>query len=166
MRILSATRAHFPAILLLNEAFVDKLAPLSLAHLSLLDSNAAYHRVALDERGELAGVVLAIGWQAQHDGVNFRWFARRFADFLYVDRIIVSARHQGAGVGSLLYRDLFRFGRAEKYGRITCEIDAEPPNPRSERFHARFGFHEVGTQEVEHIPGHPKRVSLQMAPIG
>jgi predicted GNAT superfamily acetyltransferase len=165
MRIVAATREQFPAILALNAAFVEKLAPLSLERLALIDSRATYHRVALDERNELAGFLLALGWQAPHDGINFRWFAERFADFLYVDRIVVTARHQRTGVGSLLYQDLFTFGRAEGYEHISCEIDAQPPNPKSDRFHARFGFREVGTQEVEHIPGNAKRVSLQMAPV-
>jgi predicted GNAT superfamily acetyltransferase len=32
---------------------------------------------------------------------------------------------------------------------IVCEFDIEPPNPASQRFHARQGFREVGRQSIE-----------------
>ena len=162
MHVLPAATDHFAALLALNEAFVDVLAPLSRERLELLDSLAAYHRVAVDG-DDVVGFVLAVGSEADHDSVNFRWFAARCPSFLYVDRVVVSSRRQGSGVGSLLYSDLFAFARRQGYDRVTCEIDTEPPNPRSERFHDRFGFRQVGTQLVEYVPGRPKRVSLRSA---
>jgi predicted GNAT superfamily acetyltransferase len=162
MRILPATADRFAAILDLNEEFVHVLAPLSRERLELLDSRASYHRVAMDE-GEVAGFALAFGSDTHHDSINFRWFAARYPSFLYVDRVVVSSQRQGTGVGGLLYQDLFAFARREGYERVTCEIDAEPPNPRSERFHEGFGFREVGCQQVQYAGGRPKRVSLRAA---
>jgi uncharacterized protein len=162
VQILPATTEHFPAILALNEEFVAVLAPLSRERLGLLDSLASYHRVAVDQ-GALAGFALAFGSRTPHDSVNFRWFAARYPSFLYVDRVVVAAPWQGSGAGRLLYEDLFSFARDEGYELVTCEIDSQPPNPRSERFHARFGFQEVGSQQVEYEAGHPKRVSLRAA---
>ena len=72
---------------------------------------------------------------------------------------MVRAARQGSGVGSLLYDDLFAFARGEGYERVACEIDVEPPHPRSERFHERFDFHAVGGQQVEYIAGQTVRVS-------
>ena len=160
MEIIAATADRFAAILDLNEEFVEVLAPLSRERLELLDSLASYHRVAVDG-DELAGFVLAFGSDTRHDSVNFRWFAARYPSFLYVDRVVVSAQRQGTGVGRLLYRDLFAFARRAGYGQVTCEIDADPPNPRSERFHEAFGFREVGSQQVQYGGGKPKRVSLR-----
>jgi len=164
-RVIPATAEHFAAILELNEEFVDVLAPLTRERLELLDSLSSYHRVAMDEE-RVAGFVLAFGSEVGHDSVNFRWFAERFASFLYVDRVVVSSQLQGTGVGSLLYRDLFAFARRAGYERVTCEIDSDPPNPASERFHDRFGFGEVGTQQVQYVAGKPKRVSLRSAAVG
>jgi hypothetical protein len=164
MQILPATTDHFAAILDLNEEFVDVLAPLSWERLELLDSLATYHRVAMDQN-DLAGFVLAFGSDVHHDSVNFRWFAARYPSFLYVDRVAVSSRRQGIGVGSLLYQDLFTFARREGYEQVACEVDADPPNPRSERFHDGFGFREVGSQQVEYVAGRRKRVSLRSAPL-
>ena len=164
MRTEPATQDHFAAILDLNDEFVEVLAPLTLERLELLHSRASYHRVALDRDG-VAGFVLAFGSQAPHDSVNFRWFAAHYPSFLYVDRVVVSARCQGSGVASLLYKDVFAFARREGYERVTCEIDTDPPNPRSERFHDRFGFREVGSQQVEYERGTPIRVSLRCAKL-
>jgi uncharacterized protein len=164
VQVLPATVEHFGAILDLNEEFVDVLAPLSRERLELLDSLASYHRVAVDH-GDVVGFALAFGNEVRHDSVNFRWFAARYDSFLYVDRVVVAARMQGTGVGALLYEDLFAFAHREAYERVTCEIDADPPNPRSERFHRGFGFSEVGSQEVQYVAGRPKRVSLRSAPL-
>jgi predicted GNAT superfamily acetyltransferase len=164
MQVLPATAGHFVAILDLNEEFVRVLAPLSRERLELLVSLASYHRVALDQ-DEVAGFVLAFGSDARHDSVNFRWFAARYPSFLYVDRVVVSLQRQGTGVGRLLYRDLFAFARRAGYEQVTCEIDAEPLNPRSERFHEGFGFREVGSQMVQYAGGRLKLVSLRSAPL-
>lgn len=165
MQILAATADHFAEILDLNEEFVHVLAPLSPERLEMLDARASCHRVAIDQ-GMVAGFVLAFGSDTDHDSVNFSWFAAHYSRFLYVDRVVVASTCQGMGVGSLLYDDLFAFARRAGHERITCEIDTEPPNPRSERFHDAFGFAEVGAQYVEYVAGEPKRVSLRCAPLG
>jgi uncharacterized protein len=164
MQILPATGDRFAAILDLNEAFVEVLAPLSRERLEMLDSLASFHRVAVDG-DDVAGFVLAFGSDTRHDSVNFRWFAARYPSFLYVDRVVVSSQRQGTGVGRLLYQDLFAFALHQGYQQVTCEIDADPPNPRSDRFHEAFGFREVGSQQVQYAGGEPKRVSLRSAPL-
>ena len=121
----------------------------------------------LDEAGfQLAcgageAFLLAFAPGAPYDSVNYRWFDARYADFLYVDRIVVAEDARGLGLASRLYRDLFRHARAQGYGRVVCEFDVDPPNPASERFHRGFGFAEVGSQR---LPG-GKTVSLQSAPV-
>jgi len=164
MRILPATSDQFAAIIALNEESVDVLAPLSPARLELLDSLASFHKVALEDPRDVIGFVLAFGSDVRHDSVNFRWFAARYSSFLYVDRVVVASDRRGTGVGRALYEDLFSFARRAGYERVTCEIDTDPPNPSSERFHDAFGFREVGVQRVEYVAGRPKRVSLRSAP--
>ena len=162
MPIVPATAEHFAAILALNEESVAVLAPMARERLELLHSRATYHRVAV-EADAVAGFALAFGAEADHDSVNFAWFAARYPRFIYVDRVVVAATHRAQGVGALLYENLFAFARSAGYELVTCEIDSDPPNPPSARFHERFGFREVGSQTVQYEPGHPKRVSLQAA---
>jgi predicted GNAT superfamily acetyltransferase len=155
---LRAARAEdAEAILALNAESVHFLSPLDAARLAALQREAALQLVAC-EGGAVVAFLLAFREGADYDSENYRWFAARRARFLYVDRVVVSAALQGRGVGARLYAALLDFARAEGLGTVVCEIDADPPNPASQRFHARFGFREVGTQ---HVAGGRKRVSMQ-----
>ena len=151
----------FPAILALNAESVHFLSAMDAARLAHLDAQSALHVVAL-HHGEVAAFLLAFREGADYDSVNYRWFARTYPRFLYVDRIVVSSRCRGQGVGEALYRHVFAEASRAGLDRVTCEFDVDPPNPASERFHARFGFREVGRQAV---PYAPKWVSLQSADV-
>ena len=155
--IRAAAPADFPAILALNAESVHFLSPLDAPRLQHLHAQAAYHRV-VEIDGVVAAFLLALREGADYESPNYRWFAQRYREFLYIDRIVVSTMQQGQGLGALLYEDLFAFARTSGVTRVTCEFDLEPPNPASARFHARFGFREVGTQR---LAGGRKQVSLQ-----
>ena len=152
-----ATPADFPAILALNEESVHFLSPMTPDRLERLHRESALHRV-LTMDGVVAAFVLAFREGADYDSVNYRWFAGRYERFLYIDRVVVAAAFQGLGLGTVLYADLFDFARASAAARVTCEFDVDPPNEASRRFHARYGFVEVGAQAVA---GGKKTVSLQ-----
>jgi uncharacterized protein len=160
--IRDAKTADFPAILGLNLEMEQYLSPLDEELLSSLHAVAVYHRVIETKRDEVAGFLLALREGADYSSVNYLWFAERYLQFLYVDRVVVSAAQRGKRLGQLLYDDLFAFARAKRVAAITCEFDIDPPNEASRRFHSRFGFREVGTQWVA---GGKKRVSLQLAEV-
>jgi uncharacterized protein len=155
--IRDADSADFHQTLALNEESVHFLSPLDLARLTMLHHAASYSRV-LESEGFVQAFLLALRPGAPYDSPNYRWFSATHADFLYIDRIVVSASMQGRGAGLRLYDDLFQFARSSAIKLITCEVDVEPPNPASERLHSRLGFREVGTQCVG---PNKKRVSLQ-----
>ena len=157
----TAVAADFNGILALNEESVAALSPLDLERLSRLHARAARHCVVVDDAAVVA-FVLALRESADYDSPNFQWFVARYERFLYVDRIVVSRNARGRGAGTLLYRDLFEFAAASSVDLITCEYDLDPPNLRSQRFHAKFGFAEVGRQRVA---GGRKQVSLQTARV-
>lgn len=161
MMIRDAETADFDAILALNEGAVSLLSPLSPQRLAGLHAQASLHRV-VEREGEVIGFLLAFRDGADYDSPNYRWFAARYPRFLYVDRVVVAQPARGRGVGALLYRDMFEFAAASAAGIVTCEFDVDPPNPASERFHTRFGFHEVGRQW---LGAGRKQVSLQVAPV-
>ena len=154
-----ARTTDYPDILALNLESEAMLSPLDEARLAQLDSQAAYHRVLCDQ-GRVAAFLLAFREGADYDSPNYLWFAQRYERFLYIDRVVVAASHQGRGLGARLYRDLFAFAREHAIDAVTCEFYVQPPNEASRRFHAGFGFHEVGTQWVA---GGTKQVSLQIA---
>jgi len=158
--IRDAVDSDFPAVLALNAESERFLSPMDLARLRRLHRMAAYHRI-VEMQGQTVAFLLAFREGADYDSPNYRWFGERYRQFLYVDRVVVAATEQGKRLGALLYDDLFAFAGTGGIERITCEFDIDPPNEASRRFHARYGFREVGTQW---LAGGKEQVSLQEAP--
>jgi len=155
--IRDASPEDFPVILQLNLESEAFLSPLGFERLTALHRQACYHRVALCD-GNIAAFLLALGPGADYDSPNYQWFAGRYADFVYIDRIVVGKTARGAGLATSLYEDLIGQARLRHAARVTCEFDTDPPNPASREFHERFGFVEIGAQRVG---ASRKRVSLQ-----
>jgi predicted GNAT superfamily acetyltransferase len=159
MMIRDAVESDFPFLLALNAESEQFLSPLDLSGLHRLNTMAALHRVVATPDAVVA-FLLALREGADYGSVNYRWFAERYPRFLYVDRVVVAAAQQGNRLGARLYDDLFAFAATSGIASVTCEFDIDPPNPASRRFHARYGFREVGRQWVA---GGKKQVSLQEA---
>jgi len=157
-----ANPADFGDILWLNTEWVHFTSHLDEAALAKLHAVSPYHRVAVSG-GRAVAFLLAVREGADYDSPNYRWFADRGGAFLYVDRVIVDSAEQGRGVARMLYDDLIAFARASGIGRVVCELDVEPPNEASARFHDAYGFVEVGTQWVANGT---KRVSLRELRVG
>ena len=155
--IRDSTEADFGALLGLNLESEHFLSPLSLPQLQALHAQAWYRRVICGDDA-VEGFLLALREGCNYDSPNYRWFAARYATFLYIDRIVIGAAGRGRHFGVQLYEDLFARARAQGVPRITCEFDTDPPNEASRLFHRRFGFVEVGSQRVA---GGKKSVSLQ-----
>jgi uncharacterized protein len=147
----------FAAILALNAESVHFLSPLDAPRLQRLHAQAAYHRIVMVD-GAVAAFLLALREGADYDSPNYRWFAQHYAQFLYIDRVVVAAARHASGLGARLYDDIIAFAASHGVAQLTCEFDLEPPNPASARFHARHGFCEVGRQW---LGGGGKQVSLQ-----
>jgi uncharacterized protein len=155
----AARPSDYPGVLALNEESVRFLSPLSLERLAALDREAELHLV-LEQSARVVGFLLAFREHASYDSVNYRWFEQRYPSFLYIDRIVVSQSMQARGAGTLLYQRAFSHAAESGIAILACEFDIDPPNPASARFHAKFGFREVGRQSV--ADGR-KQVSLQVA---
>lgn len=136
-----------------------ELNNLNAADLSWLDAPrlAELVRRAFHARriGAVDAFLLAFDQDADYDSPNFLWFRQRYPRFVYVDRIAVGVSARGRGLARLLYDDLFEAARRAGHDVITCEVNAEPPNPVSDAFHAALGFSEVGSAAIH---GGRKRV--------
>jgi predicted GNAT superfamily acetyltransferase len=151
----------FPAIVELNAHEVQHTSQMDLDRLRDLDSISSYHKVATVD-DEVAAFLLAMKDHCGYINENYEWFAARYPQFLYVDRIVVSSKFQGLRLGSLLYQDMFQQARANQIQVVTCEYNIVPPNEPSRIFHNKFGFREIGTQW---IANGAKQVSLQASEI-
>ena len=93
------------------------------------------------------GFVLCLLPSTRYKSPNYGWFNERYPEFLYVDRIAVGQASRNAGVGQTLYGQVIAHAQQKKWP-VAAEVNLDPPNPGSMRFHRRHGFEQVG--ELEH----------------
>jgi uncharacterized protein len=93
--------------------------------------------------------LLAFAHTDSYDGGHFKWFGSRYSRFLYIDRVVVAAGDRSRGYGRMLYADLFTRAGALGQDCIVCEVNLQPPNPGSDKFHAALGFAEVGRATID-----------------
>lgn len=129
-----------PAILALNNEHAAELSWLEPERLSFLLGEAFYIR----RIGALEAFIMTFDQDANYDSPNFLWFRERYQRFVYVDRVVVAADARGRGHARRIYEDLFDHVSRAGHTIVTCEVNAEPPNPASDAFHAALGFVEVG----------------------
>jgi hypothetical protein len=127
-------------LLILNNRFEAEASRLDAGSIKAL-ATIAFTVIAARDRDAF---LIALDQDAPYRNANFAWLKQRRARFVYVDRIIVGTRSQGSGVATALYQHLFLLAGAAAHDRIVCEVNRQPPNLRSDRFHARLGFEEIG----------------------
>ena len=137
-------QSSLPALLALNNAHAQEL---SLLHLDRFESMI---RTAFVARriGEADAFLLAFDQDADYDSPNFLWFRKRYKRFVYVDRIVVAPSARGRGYARQLYTELFEQASRTGHTVVVCEVNADPPNPASDAFHAALGFAEVGSATI------------------
>ena len=126
--------------------------------LARLLSHAAYVRVVEDDHG-IAAFLIGFAPGAPYESANYRWFCEQYAEFLYIDRIAVAARARGVGFGSALYDDMARFASG-RWPCLVAEVNSDPPNPGSVRFHERHGFVKVGELSHTYTGAHASSVTM------
>jgi hypothetical protein len=150
--------ADEPAILSLNNEHAAELSWLEPENLARLLGQGFYVR----RIGAAEAFIIALDQDADYGSPNFRWFRDRYPRFVYVDRVVVAAEARGRGHARRLYEDLFEQARRAGHTIVTCEVNADPPNPASDAFHAALGFAEVGDAVIH---GGKKSVRYWAKPI-
>jgi len=147
LRVRDATAADHAAVLALNNANTPNVNALTDEEWTWIVGHAGYFRVAEDELG-LAGFVLCIPSGTEYWSRNYKWFAERYAEFLYLDRVVVAARARRGGVGRALYDDLHT-SAIDRWLRVGLEVNLKPPNPGSMAFHETLGYRPIGVREYD-----------------
>lgn len=148
-----------PAVLALNNEHAAELSWLEPDRLSFL-IRAAFHARRI---GKLEAFLLAFDQAADYDSLNFLWFRERYLRFVYVDRIAVAKSARGRGHARRLYEDLFARAAEAGHDIVVAEVNADPPNPASDAFHAALGFREVGSAVIH---GGKKAVRYYLRRLG
>ena len=156
------THADLGLIVEINNAGYPAVPVASHHEIETLFEMSSYRMAALDGGGDVVGFALALNPGADYDSENYVFFESRFDNHLYIDRIVLADAARGLGLGTALYEDLFAFARSQGRDTVTCEVNLDPPNPGSLRFHRRFGFVDVDTQATK---GGKVVVQLLQAPL-
>ena len=137
--------ADLPRVLEINNDNTPGVSELTFTELET-DLENSLHALAIEnEQGEVCAFCITFDPGAPDAGDNHRWFAERYKNFVYLDRIAIDSNHQNRGLGALLYRSVERHMiDSAEHSLLCCEVNLEPPNPGSLRFHQRIGFAEVG----------------------
>ena len=143
--------ADLQRVLEINNANTPGVSELTFAELES-DLNNSLHALAIvNEQGEVCAFCITFDPGAPDAGANHRWFAERYRSFVYLDHIAIDSNHQNRGLGALLYQAVEQHMlESTEHSLLCCEVNLEPPNPGSLRFHNRLGFTEVGQQSPQH----------------
>jgi len=130
-------------VLEINNVNTPGVSELTLSELET-DIKNCLHALAIDnEHGEVCAFCITFAPDAPDAGANHQWFADRFESFVYLDRIAIDSKYQNRGLGALLYQTVEqRMLDSAEHSLLCCEVNLEPPNPGSLRFHKRIGFTE------------------------
>ena len=151
-----------PALLALNNAHATELSWLEPERFSRLLGQAFQARHI--DGGD--AFLLAFDQDADYDSPNYLWFRARYPRFVYIDRVAVAPAARGRGHARRLYADLVEAAAAAEHSLVVCEVNAEPPNPASDAFHANLGFTEVGRAVIHGGSKTVRYFALPVAPSG
>lgn len=154
--------AHYISdVIKINVAGQPGVCALSLEQIEEHLAHARFFKVVMLS-GECIAYVIAYDYQQLYDGDEFNWFKNNIGQpFLYIDQIAIAPTHQGQGWGGQIYDLLKELAANLHYKHLTCEVNLEPPNPISLKFHHQNGFITQG----ELVAGDGRRVALLALPI-
>lgn len=139
--------ADLDAILRLNEAAVPAVNSIGREQAAWFAANAAYFRVAASS-GRVGGFLIGLLPGLDYASPNYRWFCGQYDEFGYIDRVAVAADARRHGIASRLYAD-FEASLPAEVSLMACEVNLQPPNESSMRFHEKLGFRQVGSQLID-----------------
>jgi len=142
-----AHNGDWDSVCALNLSEVQFTSPMDRDRVQFLAQLASVFKVAVVD-AVVAGFLIAMDDEAPYENANFAWFRQRYANFIYVDRIVIHEAHRQLRLATALYTDLIECAHRHGKRHLACEYNLSPPNDASARFHARLGFGEVGRQSL------------------
>lgn len=144
-RILPMRAADRGQLLALNNDHAAELSLLDAVAFERLTATAFHAR----QTDDTSGFVVAFDETGDYQSPNFLWFKARFERFVYVDRVVVAPAARGRGLARALYDSVFAAAEVVGAPRVVCEINLDPPNPGSIRFHEALEFRQIGTATLD-----------------
>lgn len=136
----------------INAANVPEVGDVDRDRLEFLVGESAI-ALAAEVDDEVVGFCLVLPPGSSYDSLNYRWFAARYPTAMYLDRVAFDDSVVGRGFGTAMYAEVERLierdhGDADG---LALEVNVDPPNEPSLRFHRKLGFTAVGRQASKGI---------------
>ena len=128
-----------------NQSTVPKVNSLTFEEFRLQSVNCTYSYIQCSTDSMPVGFIFLYDEKTEYDSLNYLYFKSRYQKFLYVDRIIIAGEHQKKGYGQQLYDFVIDTHNPDIF---CCEVNITPPNRQSLNFHHKYGFKEIGQQNV------------------
>ena len=140
---------HLDQVLEINNSNVPAVSELTQNEFEFDLEHCLYALMITDDSGDdLRAFCVTFAPGAPYQSSNYRWFSERYDNFVYLDRIAVASKYQNMGYGVELYGAVeYLMIKEGVASLLTCEVNLQPANPGSLRFHHRLGFIEVGQHE-------------------
>lgn len=145
MIIRDVQNQDFETILQLNEDSVPHVTSIPMSKFKDFANTAAFFKV-VEEQNKVIGFVIAINQGSEYESLNYKFFNAHYAEFTYIDRIVIDKKHRGKGVGSKLYSFILERMNSNI---LCCEVNIKPSNPKSLSFHEKAGFAEMSKLVTE-----------------
>ena len=78
---------------------------------------------------------------------NYIHFNKKYERFLYIDRVGIKKKYANKGIGTYLYEHIFNINNENELP-ICAEVNIEPKNEISLRFHQKMGFKETSERTI------------------
>jgi predicted GNAT superfamily acetyltransferase len=144
----------------LNQANVPMVGSVDQGRMQYLVDACQY--ALLVEESSLDGFSLVFGPGSSYDSVNYQWFSDKRPGAYYLDRVAFRSGAQRQGLGTALYQHIEKLLVNDGAQELALEVNVDPPNLSSLRFHEHHGFVEVGQQQTPY----GTTVSLQIKTLG
>ena len=128
-----------------NESTVPKVNSLTFEEFRLQSINCTHSYIQYSTDSMPVGFIFLYDEKTYYDSLNYLYFKNRYQKFLYVDRIIIAGEYQKKGYGQQLYDFVIDTHNPDIF---CCEVNITPPNRQSLSFHHKYGFKEIGQQNV------------------
>ncbi|QDS91962.1 Acetyltransferase (GNAT) family protein [Roseimaritima multifibrata] len=160
INIREMTTEDASVVVSLNQAVVDVTSPMDLTRFGeLYEISTLKRSVEIDD--QVVAFILGMESNSSYKNDNYAWFSARIKSFLYIDRVVVSERCRGLGVGRLLYSQMQDHAVRTNASTICAEVTLEPPNHQSLQFHRKAGFEQIGIRVVDD----GKQLSMLARPV-
>ena len=97
-------------------------------------------------KNKIAGFIICFRENSEYESLNYKYFDQNKEKFLYIDRVLIKSNYRRMGLGTRVYKYLDEIA-AKELLPICCEVNSDPPNDISIKFHIKTGFKKIGKKE-------------------